>query len=177
MPAAAQRWAELLASSPISPPIKEQSDRPDNAICCCISWISLSSPSPTLPLLLLLLLIHSLPLSHMLSYFLLLSSFQESFTSSSHASQMFPPLNLSSLSSFLFFSFLCESLSVNSTKVSRNFTFKCWIKRVSRPPPKIKHVAVHVRFVDYFGLQAQDCCFLFVYFFNVIFWGPQTKFN
>lgn len=43
MPAAAERWAELHASSPISPPITEQSDRPDNAICCCISWISLFS--------------------------------------------------------------------------------------------------------------------------------------
>lgn len=76
VPAPVDRWAELLASSPICPPITEQSARPDNTICRCISWIPLSSPplSPTAPLpslppllLLLLLLLSSrligLPLS------------------------------------------------------------------------------------------------------------------
>lgn len=46
MPAPAERWAELFASSPISPSIAEQSDRPDSTIGCCISRISLSSPLP-----------------------------------------------------------------------------------------------------------------------------------
>lgn len=53
MPAPAQRWAELCASSSISPSITEQSDRPDNTICCCISRISPSSPPPSHPLLFL----------------------------------------------------------------------------------------------------------------------------
>lgn len=46
MPAPADRWAELLASSPICPPITEQSARPDNALSAAASH---GSPCPLLP--------------------------------------------------------------------------------------------------------------------------------
>lgn len=46
MPAPAERWAELSASSLVSPHcITEQSERHDNVICRCIAWISLFSPA------------------------------------------------------------------------------------------------------------------------------------
>lgn len=51
MPAPAERWAELLASSPICPPIMEQSARPDNALSAAASHGSHCPLLPSHPLL------------------------------------------------------------------------------------------------------------------------------
>lgn len=112
MPAPAERWAELLASSPISPSITEQSDRPDNTLSAAASH---GSPCPLLPSHPLLSFPHYLySLSLCCAFWfppahLFLTSISPPSFSSSH------------LSSFPIHPSLSESLSINCTKgISRN---------------------------------------------------------